>query len=336
MTGLDLPEQLCGSDSLPWAQREADEQRLDLFNGLRLAPPLDASFDAGLPTANGDGSVHVSGWLASELRVTLGVSTTLHVSGLRPQDFAYLASHRARVWKPSPPCRSDSQEPLSDRWSRHLGTQTGGHFADVVLLCGHGPGMKWAQDGHGGPKNRPNAAVALDRLPAAGPTVHMVARTPSPLRWLIDQRLRLEGELERLSKLKSEVDDLYRNVKVVLDAVCTTTTLHEVPVDFDGVPGITSQRSFKKGDPGSFKRLVVQALKTSSHPLTTKQVAALVRASWPADWGPCQEQSDLHNNVRYALKSMRNRGDLMSPVYGRAGKEATWLIKPIIRRAAAR
>lgn len=156
----------------------------------------------------------------------------------------------------------------------------------------------------------------------------MVARTPSPLRWLVDQRLRLEGEFERLSKLKTEVDVLHSNVSSLIAAVQTTMSLHEIPIDLEGVQSVTSSQDFKRGDPGSFKRLVVRAMKEGKGvPLTTKQVAALVRSFWPDAWGACQAEQDLHNNVRYALKSMRKRGEAFSPVYGRAGKEATWVLR---------
>ena len=104
----------------------------------------------------------------------------------------------------------------------------------------------------------------------------MVARTPSALRRLVDQRLRLEGEFERLSKLKTEVDVLHSNVSSLIAAVQTTMSLHEIPIDLEGVQSVTSSQDFKRGDPGSFKRLVVRAMKEGKGvPLTTKQVAAL-------------------------------------------------------------
>ena len=53
MTGLDVPELLRASHIKPWADCGTDAERLDVFNGLLLAPHLDAAFDAGFITIAG-------------------------------------------------------------------------------------------------------------------------------------------------------------------------------------------------------------------------------------------------------------------------------------------
>lgn len=47
VTGLAVPELLRASHIKPWAACESDNERLDVFNGLLLAPHLDALFDGG-------------------------------------------------------------------------------------------------------------------------------------------------------------------------------------------------------------------------------------------------------------------------------------------------
>lgn len=60
MSGLAVQELLCASHIKPWARCETDAERLNVFNGLLLAPHLDALFDKGFITVEDDGSVRVS------------------------------------------------------------------------------------------------------------------------------------------------------------------------------------------------------------------------------------------------------------------------------------
>jgi len=61
----------------PWAACEADAERLDVFNGLLLAPHLDAAFDAGFFTIADDGTALVSEALPATDRALVGLATPL-------------------------------------------------------------------------------------------------------------------------------------------------------------------------------------------------------------------------------------------------------------------
>jgi hypothetical protein len=50
VTGLAVPELLRASHIKPWVDCDTDAERLDLFNGLLLAPKLDAAMDRGFIT----------------------------------------------------------------------------------------------------------------------------------------------------------------------------------------------------------------------------------------------------------------------------------------------
>ncbi|MBK8265335.1 MAG: HNH endonuclease [Nannocystis sp.] len=50
VTGLAVPALLRASHIKPWADCESDAERLDVHNGLLLAPHLDAAFDRGFIT----------------------------------------------------------------------------------------------------------------------------------------------------------------------------------------------------------------------------------------------------------------------------------------------
>ena len=72
--------------------------RLDVYNGLLLAPHLDASFDMGFITVADDGTVLVSEALSDEARAILALKQPLRVMGLVDGHRMYLPWHRERVF----------------------------------------------------------------------------------------------------------------------------------------------------------------------------------------------------------------------------------------------
>ena len=99
ITGLDVPELLRASHIKPWADCGTDAERLDVFNGLLLAPHLDAAFDAGFITVAEDGTVIVSDALPSGARSALGLDRPLKVRGLHPAHQRYVPWHRTRIFR---------------------------------------------------------------------------------------------------------------------------------------------------------------------------------------------------------------------------------------------
>jgi putative restriction endonuclease len=98
VTGLAVPALLRASHIKPWADCEADAERLDVFNGLLLAPHLDAAFDRGLMTFADDGSMVVSERLDMVARRLLGLHDQMRVAALTNGHRRYLAWHRGRVF----------------------------------------------------------------------------------------------------------------------------------------------------------------------------------------------------------------------------------------------
>lgn len=101
VTGLAVTPLLRASHIKPWADCESDEERLDAYNGLLLAPHLDAAFDAGFVTFDDDGRLVRSPVLTSGDQEVLGLSAPMHISGLREQHRRYLEWHRSRVFRAS-------------------------------------------------------------------------------------------------------------------------------------------------------------------------------------------------------------------------------------------
>jgi hypothetical protein len=99
VTGLCVTELLRASHIKPWADCETDTERLDVFNGLLLAPQLDAAFDVGFVSVADSGAVLVSHTLDDQSRAALSLGPNLRVHGLAPAHCRYLAWHRAKLFR---------------------------------------------------------------------------------------------------------------------------------------------------------------------------------------------------------------------------------------------
>ena len=99
ITGLDVPDLLRASHIKPWADCDTDAERLDVYNGLLLAPHLDAAFDSGFITIADDGTVVISNALPSEARSALGLDGPLKAHGVHRTHERYLQWHWSRVFR---------------------------------------------------------------------------------------------------------------------------------------------------------------------------------------------------------------------------------------------
>ena len=99
ITGLAVPELLRASHIKPWAACDTDAERLDIFNGLLLAPHLDAAFDAGFITIAQDGTVLISTMLPFQARSVLGLSNLLRIRAPHHAHERYLPLHRTNIFR---------------------------------------------------------------------------------------------------------------------------------------------------------------------------------------------------------------------------------------------
>lgn len=97
VTGLEIQQLLRASHIRPWALCDSDEQRLDVFNGLLLAPHVDALFDGGWISFKDSGDLMLSPKLHGAAKESLGVDGAWHVAGLTSRHLPYLAYHRENV-----------------------------------------------------------------------------------------------------------------------------------------------------------------------------------------------------------------------------------------------
>lgn len=99
VTGLKVPELLRASHIKPWARCDSDDERLDVFNGLLLAPHVDALFDGGWISFEDSGAVLVSPALPSDAIAQVGLSSTWRIRGLSEAHKVYLAYHRGEEFR---------------------------------------------------------------------------------------------------------------------------------------------------------------------------------------------------------------------------------------------
>lgn len=99
VTGLDVPELLRASHAKPWAACVDDNERLDVYNGLLLAPHVDALFDGGWVTFLPTGAMLLSDRLPDSAVGSLGLRAGSCLVGLVRQHLRYLEFHRAQVFR---------------------------------------------------------------------------------------------------------------------------------------------------------------------------------------------------------------------------------------------
>ena len=97
LTGLDIQPLLIASHIKPWSVCNNNE-RLDPFNGLMLAPNIDALFDSGLITFDPDGTIKISPKIDLENQKRLGISSRMKLK-IRPKSKKYFEYHRNHVFQ---------------------------------------------------------------------------------------------------------------------------------------------------------------------------------------------------------------------------------------------
>lgn len=97
LTGLDIQPLLIASHIKPWSKCN-NEERLDPFNGLMLAPNIDALFDSGLITFETDGTIKISPKIDLENQKRLGIFSDMKLK-IRPKSKKYFEYHRNHVFQ---------------------------------------------------------------------------------------------------------------------------------------------------------------------------------------------------------------------------------------------
>ena len=97
LTDLDVRSLLIASHIKPWSKCN-NEERLDPFNGLMLAPNIDALFDSGLITFDTDGTIKIHPTIDPENQERLGISRDMKLK-IEPESEKYFEYHRNHVFQ---------------------------------------------------------------------------------------------------------------------------------------------------------------------------------------------------------------------------------------------
>lgn len=95
-TGCSQIDILKASHIKPWSESNNSE-RLDVYNGLLLSPNVDALFDKGYVSFDGEGRILISSYVSERDREILNCSVGLSIK-LSPQHLKYLAWHREHLY----------------------------------------------------------------------------------------------------------------------------------------------------------------------------------------------------------------------------------------------
>ena len=98
LTGLDIQPLLIASHIKPWSVCNNNE-RLDPFNGLMLAPHIDALFDKGLISFDTDGTIKISPKIDPKNQERLGISSSMKLKKIRSKSKKYFEYHRNHVFQ---------------------------------------------------------------------------------------------------------------------------------------------------------------------------------------------------------------------------------------------
>ena len=101
VTGLSKQSLLRASHIKPWRNSD-NRERLDRFNGLLLAPHLDALFDGGLISFEDSGRIVLSKELSRDDSSLLGVNNDLKLPSIDERHKKYLRFHRENRLRPRP------------------------------------------------------------------------------------------------------------------------------------------------------------------------------------------------------------------------------------------
>lgn len=95
LTGLQNVNLMVASHINSWALSN-NVERLDVDNGLLLAPHIDRLFDQGLISFSGDGTLQISPNLSADDRLIFGLDKFTRIDTLSIGNLSYLERHRIR------------------------------------------------------------------------------------------------------------------------------------------------------------------------------------------------------------------------------------------------
>lgn len=133
-------------------------------------------------------------------------------------------------------------------------------------------------------------------------------RLPSSLKWLIDRRGRVDGEIKKievsLAKCQRLANDLEK-LKETLASIDQTLTLHDVKVNPEYIPTIRSHEVRTTLPHGELTRGILMCLRLNkAKNIGTNEITAFMAARYADLEAKPTDFSTLKRSVRYRLKNL--------------------------------
>ena len=156
----------------------------------------------------------------------------------------------------------------------------------------------------------------------------MTTRIPPSLKWLINKRARLLGDIAKAEKelialpaLKEKQLTVLRQDLTVID---NTIRLHDIPIDPDLIQPINGHDKGRFLKHGNLTRSILACLKHfHPKPVTTTEIAIIIGEKLGID---ClnAEFPTLRTSVRYRLKNMCKNGSVARVHVAATRQKGTW------------
>jgi hypothetical protein len=162
----------------------------------------------------------------------------------------------------------------------------------------------------------------------------MSTRIPSSLKWLIDKRARLDGEIQKtraaLAKTKKLVKEL-SEIEKSLSAIDVALALHEIRVDTSLISPVRTQYNRINLPHGELTRLILMRLRQykNSQPISKTEIVEFIKAKHPELFSQNETLVWLKRSVSYRLKGLYRDGILKryhDPYPD--GTEGLWSLSP--------
>lgn len=156
----------------------------------------------------------------------------------------------------------------------------------------------------------------------------MSPRIPPSLKWLIDKRARLDGEIkktrESLQKAQLLIDEL-KQLECDLAAIDRTLGLHEIHVQTDDIPPIKSHYARINLPRGELTRSILLCLRLRGEPVSTTEIATFIMVRHKnLEIKNEMSRSELGESVRYRLKDLCRQGVVQRNHPLKGASEGMW------------
>jgi len=141
-----------------------------------------------------------------------------------------------------------------------------------------------------------------------------MTRMPSSLKWLIDRRGRVDGEIKKIERSLAKCQSLIRDLeklKATLDSVDRTLALHDIQVEPTDIPPIRSHELRLPLPHGELTKLILECLKANEgHPVTSDRISDYVAIRVFERYSELIPQEQLNLSIHNRLRGLYHAGVL--------------------------